>query len=275
MDWMGANSFRTAHYPYAEEVLDYADRHGIVVIDGTAAVGLNLDIVAGVFGFKGPPTSSPESINEKTQAAHAQGIRELIARDKNHASVVLWTISNEPACSESGAREYMEPLVTLTGILDPTRPVCFTDMGHVIAEKDIITDLFDVLCLNRYYGWYSQSGALVAAEQALGKDLLGWQEKYRKPIIMTECSADTQAGLHDVCDVPWSEEYQSRFLEMSHRVFDQVDGVIGEHVWTFADFHCTSAMFRVDGNKKGIVTRDRRPKSATQVLRRRWREQRK
>jgi beta-glucuronidase len=42
MDWIGANSFRTAHYPYAEEVLDYADRHGVVVIDETAAVGLNL-----------------------------------------------------------------------------------------------------------------------------------------------------------------------------------------------------------------------------------------
>ena len=39
MEWIGANSFRTSHYPYAEEVLDYADRHGIVVIDETAAVG--------------------------------------------------------------------------------------------------------------------------------------------------------------------------------------------------------------------------------------------
>ncbi|KAF7553422.1 hypothetical protein G7Z17_g3667 [Cylindrodendrum hubeiense] len=273
MDWMGANSFRTSHYPYAEEVLDYADRHGIVVINETAAVGLNLGIVAGVFGFKAPPTFSPESINERTQASHAQGIRELIARDKNHASVVLWTIANEPASSEQGAREYMEPLVTLTRELDPTRPVCFTNMGHATVEKDLISDLFDVLCLNRYYGWYSQSGDLDAAEQALEKDLLGWQEKYGKPIIMTEYGADTQSGLHAVCDVPWSEEYQSRFLEMFHRVFDRVDCVTGEHVWTFADFHCTSTMFRVDGNKKGIFTRDRRPKSAAQVLRRRWREQ--
>lgn len=35
MKWMGANSFRTSHYPYAEEVLDFADRNGIVVIDET------------------------------------------------------------------------------------------------------------------------------------------------------------------------------------------------------------------------------------------------
>ena len=50
MDWIGANSFRTSHYPYAEEVLDYADRHGIVVIDETAAVGLNLPLSAGMIG---------------------------------------------------------------------------------------------------------------------------------------------------------------------------------------------------------------------------------
>ena len=49
LDWLGANSFRTSHYPYAEEVLEYADRHGIVVIDETAAVGLNAQL-GGVLG---------------------------------------------------------------------------------------------------------------------------------------------------------------------------------------------------------------------------------
>ena len=53
MDWIGANSFRTSHYPYAEEVLDYADRHGIVVIDETAAVGLNIGLGGGIFGGQG------------------------------------------------------------------------------------------------------------------------------------------------------------------------------------------------------------------------------
>ena len=66
MDWIGANSFRTSHYPYAEEVLDYADRHGIVVIDETAAVGLNMGIV-GIFGAPDAPTYSAETVND----AHA------------------------------------------------------------------------------------------------------------------------------------------------------------------------------------------------------------
>ncbi|KAF4956409.1 hypothetical protein FSARC_11612 [Fusarium sarcochroum] len=273
MKWIGANSFRTSHYPYAEEVLEYADRHGIVVINETAAVGLNLTIVAGLFGQKPVPTFSPETMNEETQAAHSQAIRELVARDKNHPSVVMWTIANEPAASECGVREYMKPLVDLTRELDPTRPVCFANENQANIHTDLIADLFDVICLNRYYGWYLNTGDLEEAEQGLEDCLRSWEGKYCKPIIMTEYGADTLAGLHTVGDVPWSEEYQSRVLEMSHRVFDRVESVVGEHVWNFADFQTPSSfIFRVDGNKKGIFTRDRRPKSAAQVLKKRWTE---
>ncbi|KAM5341254.1 hypothetical protein ACJ41O_015363 [Fusarium nematophilum] len=273
MNWIGANSFRTAHYPYAEEVLEYADRHGIVVINEAPAVGLNLAIVAGMFGLKPVPTFSPDTMNERTQAAHEQAIRELIARDKNHPSVVMWCIANEPAANEAGVREYMEPLVALTRDLDPTRAVCFANENQANVHRDLISDLFDVICLNRYYGWYLNTGDLEAAEQGLEKDLRSWEDKHGKPIIMAEYGADTLAGLHTVGDVPWSEEYQSRVLEMSHRVFDRVDSVIGEHVWNFADFQTPSQfIFRVDGNKKGVFTRDRRPKSAVQVLRKRWTE---
>ncbi|OAL56830.1 beta-glucuronidase [Pyrenochaeta sp. DS3sAY3a] len=270
LEWLGANSLRTAHYPYAEEVLDYADRHGIVVIDETAAVGLNLNIIAGVTGGKMTPTFSPTAISDKTQAAHAQAIRELIQRDKNHPSVVTWCISNEPASSEQGAREYFGPLVQLTRSLDPTRPICFTNMGLARVDTELITDLFDMLCLNRYYGWYTHQGDLRSAEAVLEADLRGWAAAHNKPILMTEYGADTVAGLHSAFETPWSEEYQSEFLEMFHRVFDRVDSLVGEHVWSFSDFACPAAIVRVDGNKKGVFTRERRPKGAAQILRRRW-----
>ena len=64
LDWIGANSFRTSHYPYSEDVLDYADRHGIVIIDETAAVGLNMGLGGGIFGGQGYTTFSPETIND-------------------------------------------------------------------------------------------------------------------------------------------------------------------------------------------------------------------
>jgi beta-glucuronidase len=171
--WLGANSFRTSHYPYAEEVLDYADRQGIVVTDETAAVGLNLGIASGLFGMKAPKSFGPDAFYDATREAHEQGVRELIARDKNHACVVMWSIANEPASHEDGAREYFTPIVELTRKLD-NRPVCFANLGLATSEKDQFTDMFDVLCLNRYYGWYESCGDLVLAERELEKDLRGW-----------------------------------------------------------------------------------------------------
>jgi beta-glucuronidase len=270
MKWLGANSFRTSHYPYAEEVLDYADRHGIVVIDETAAVGLNMAIVAGILGNKAPPTFSPDTINEHTQNAHKQALRELISRDKNHPCVVLWMIANEPASGEVGAVEYFDPLVKLTRELDPSRPICFANMAFNPVNRDLITQMFDVICLNRYFGWYKHTGELDLAEDALYEELSSWQNKFGKPTIITEYGADSLSGLHAVNEVPWSEEYQARLLEMYHRVHDRLESVVGEHVWNFADFQTTSQIFRVDGNKKGIFTRDRRPKAAARVLRERW-----
>jgi beta-glucuronidase len=71
--------------------------------------------------------------------------------------------------------------------------------------------------------------------------------------------------------VPWSEEYQVAYLDMNHRVFDRFEAVVGEQVWNFADFTTVSGVARVGGNKKGAFTRDREPKAAAWVLRRRWR----
>jgi beta-glucuronidase len=272
MEWIGANSFRTAHYPYAEEVLDFADRHGIVVIDETAAVGQNMGLAAVVRG--GPPmtTFSPETIDDVSRETHAQAIRELVARDRNHPSVVLWSIANEPESDTDAACAYFAPLFALTRELDPTRPVGFANMMFAPYGKDRLHRYADVLMLNRYYGWYRHTGDLDAAEAALEAELEGWATE-GKPIIVTEYGADAVAGLHQVVPLPWSEEYQVEFLEMNHRVFDRIDAVVGEHVWNFADFATGPGLGRVDGNRKGVFTRDRRPKAAAQVLRRRWRGQ--
>ncbi|KAL4926422.1 glycosyl hydrolases family 2, TIM barrel domain-containing protein [Aspergillus undulatus] len=274
LNWIGANSFRTSHYPYAEEVMEFADRQGIVIIDETPAVGLAYSIGGGVSSEPNRPTFSPGGINDNTQRAHAAAIRELIARDKNHPSVVMWSIANEPASNEEGAREYFTPLAQLARDLDPaSRPISFANLGQATYETDTISDLFDVLLLNRYFGWYSFTGDLGEAEAALESELRGWVDKYNKPIIISEYGADTYAGLHSVYGLLWSEEFQVEFLDTYHRVFDRVDAVVGEHVWAFADFQTNVGIQRVDGNKKGVFTRERKPKAAAHALRRRWRNE--
>lgn len=270
LEWLGANSIRTSHYPYAEEVYDWADRHGIVVIDETAAVGLNMGLAGGVFGAQGFTTFSDDTVNDDTREVHRQAIRELIARDKNHPCVVLWSIANEPESDTAASRRYFEPLAAEARRLDPSRPVGFVNVMLAPADKDVITELFDVIMLNRYYGWYVDTGDLVAAERNLETELRAWEAKHDKPIIMTEYGADTMGGLHGVLAVPWTEEYQADLLAMSHAVFDRVDAVVGEQIWHFADFETKSGVMRVDGNKKGVFTRDRRPKAVTAHLRSRW-----
>jgi beta-glucuronidase len=270
MEWLGANSFRTSHYPYAEEVLEYADRHGIVVIGETAAVGLNAQL-GGVLGGVSFTTFSEETVNAATQEVHRQAIRELIARDKNHPCVVIWSIANEPESWTPESRAYFEPLVAETRRLDPTRPVAFANFMAATPDRDVISDLFDVLMLNRYHGWYAQTGDLAAAERSLEEEVRAWVDKHEKPIIFTEYGADAVAGVHSLITSPWTEEYQADVLAMFHRVFDRFDAVVGEQIWHFADFATAPGIMRVDGNKKGVFTRERRPKAAAHMLRRRWR----
>jgi beta-glucuronidase len=269
LDWIGANSFRTSHYPYAEEVYDYADRKGIVIIDETAAVGMNTGLAGGIFGGEGLTTFSPDTVNDATREVHAQAIRELIARDKNHPSVVLWSIANEPESDTPAARDYFEPLFAVARELDPSRPVGFVNVMLAPHGKCLVSQFADVLMLNRYYGWYVQIGDLDAAEREWRTELEAWASD-GKPIIITEYGADTVAGLHSTVPLPWSEEYQVDYLAMNHRVFDSVEAVVGEQVWNFADFATKSGVFRVDGNKKGVFTRERRPKAAAFELRKRW-----
>jgi beta-glucuronidase len=269
LEWIGANSLRTSHYPYAESVLDYADRHGFVIIDETAAVGMNMGLGGGIFGAQGYTTFSPETINDVTQSVHARHIRELIARDKNHPSVVLWSIANEPESETEAAEDYFRPLFDVARAADPTRPVGFVNVMMAPHGTCRVSQFADVLMLNRYYGWYVFTGDLDAAEAAWEAELTAWAGE-GKPIIITEYGADTYPGLHSINAEPWSEEYQVAYLDMNHRVFDRIEAVVGEQVWNFADFATTSGIVRVGGNKKGVFTRDRQPKAAAHALRRRW-----
>ena len=270
LSWIGANSFRTSHYPYSEDVLDLADSRGIVVIDETAAVGLNMGLGGGIFGAQGYQTFSDDTINDETQSVHAQAIRELVARDKNHPCVVLWSIANEPESETAEAEDYFRPLFDVARAADPTRPVGFVNVMLAPHGTCRVSQFADVLMINRYYGWYTHTGDLDNAEAALEDELRGWAGE-GKPIIITEYGADTLPGLHGVAPQPWTEEYQVEYLAMNHRVFDRIDAVVGEQVWNFADFATTSGIMRVGGNKKGVFTRDRQPKSAAHALRRRWR----
>lgn len=176
--WIGANSFRTSHYPYSEELMDMTDAEGIMVINECPAVGLR--------GF-----DSSELLQN-----HQNSIQELIQRDKNRPSTVMWSIANEPDSSNSKAEEYFRQIVQLTKSLDNTRPLSAAINADV--RTDHLAQFCDVLMINRYYSWYSNTGGLETIKDLLVPDLTEWHEKYSKPVMMSEYGADTIAGLHSV-----------------------------------------------------------------------------
>ncbi len=269
MKWIGANSFRTSHYPYSEEMMRLADEQGIVVIDETPAVGLHLNFFAAL-GDVSDPVDTWKDI--KTQTAHEAVIRDLIQRDKNHACVVMWSIANEPESNAKGAKAYFEPLVQLARECDPQkRPVTIVTILMAQPHNCEVQDLVDVLCLNRYYGWYTQTGDLEAAKVALRQELEAWTKRQPgKPMMFTEYGADTLAGFHAIDDQLFTEEYQVKYYEANHEVIDTFDCFIGEQVWNFADFETSNGIIRVKGNKKGIFTRERAPKAIAHYFRNRW-----
>ncbi len=273
MKWTGANSFRTAHYPYSEEIYQMADREGFVIIDETPAVGLFESLMNFLDASKGSKVKffdNPE-VHKETKSHHLQVIRDLIERDKNHASVCIWSLLNEPDSTTDSAVSYFEDLFNLAHELDvQKRPRTFANIMMAPANVCKCSHLCDIISLNRYYGWYTMAGYEMSnAENHFRKEIDEWA-KYNKAVIFSEYGADTYAGEHKLPSVQWSEEYQVEYLEMQHRVFDAYDFVVGEQVWNFADFQTTEGIMRVNGNKKGIFTRNRQPKLAAYQLKKRW-----
>lgn len=273
MKWIGANSFRTSHYPYSEEMMRLCDREGIVVIDETPAVGINLNFGGGANFRTGERLRTFDPLEEggiRTQEHHRDVIRDMISRDKNYACVVMWSIANEPDTAGPGAFEYFEPLFELAKQEDPQKRPCTLVSAQIADLKAECTlRLCDVYCLNRYYGWYTAMGDLESAEELMRIEMEFWNGQ-DKPFMFTEYGADTISGLHDTVPSMFTEEYQLAYYQMNHEILDGLNHFVGEQVWNFADFATCEGLNRVQGNKKGIFTRDRRPKLAAHYLRDRW-----
>ncbi|XP_069082982.1 beta-glucuronidase [Pleurodeles waltl] len=252
--WLGANSFRTSHYPYAEEIMDLCDKYGIVVIDECPGVGIK----------------NPESFGNKSLSHHLVVMEELVRRDKNRPSVVMWSVANEPASELPQAEHYFKTVITHTKNIDPTRPVTYVTCSNYARDKG--APYVDVVCVNSYFSWYHDPGHLEVIQLQVDAEFENWYSTYQKPIIQSEYGADTIPGFHSDPPVMFTEEYQNLVLKHYHSIFDKKRKlyVIGELIWNFADFMTIQQTTRVVGNKKGIFTRQRQPKSAAFVLRDRY-----
>jgi beta-glucuronidase len=267
MKWAGANSFRTSHYPYDEEFMRMADREGFLVIDEVPAVGLY---------FHGDTTELAQR-----QVMVKQYLNELITRDKNHPSVIMWCIANEPfpanvsVTGGAGGRE-----------ANPQSIAAFKELFALVKEKDKTrlavlvgvmggpaewVGMSDVICINRYYGWYTHNGDMPGAARLLSMEMDALHKRFNKPVMVTEFGADTYPGMHSDELEMFTEEFQTHFIKTYLDVAASKDYVAGMHVWAFSDFKTGQGIIRFGGvNFKGVFTRDRKPKAAAYYLRSRW-----
>ena len=244
-----------------------------MVIDETPAVGVHLNFGGGANFKNGKRVGTFDPVEAggiRTLPHHKEVVRDMIARDKNHACVVMWSLANESDSGAPGAYEYFKPLFDLAHSADPQhRPCTIVSMQMENFKEDCTLRLSDVICLNRYYGWYIAGGDLDSAKALMEQELAFWNN-VGKPFLFTEYGADTVCGLHDTTPVMFTEEYQVEYYKMNHEVVDRLENFVGEQVWNFADFATSQGIMRVQGNKKGIFTRDRKPKLCAHYLRGRW-----
>ncbi|XP_018570901.1 beta-glucuronidase [Anoplophora glabripennis] len=250
--WVGANSYRTSHYPYAEEIMDLADSLGIMIIDECPAV-------------------NTQRYNKDLLENHKKSLTELINRDKNRPSVIIWSASNEPSTQYNESGPYYKEVIAHIKSLDTSRPA--TVVNSYNAPEDHSGQFLDILCFNKYLGWYDNPGDLDVIVSDLKGYAEAWHRIHNKTVIVTEYGADTLEGLHFLPTYIWSEEYQTDLMSRYFQAFDELrekGWFVGEMIWNFADFKTAQTYTRVGGNKKGIFTRQRQPKASAHLLRRRY-----
>jgi beta-glucuronidase len=251
LKWMGANSMRTSHYPYSEEFLSYADENGILVIGETPFVGL-----------------VRSHYNDAILTKANRVIGEMIHRDKNHPSIIAWSLANEGDTFVPEAEAFYKGMYDHAKSLDLTRPA--TVVNCLTVEGDLALKHYDFICINRYYGWYSGPSLLDEGCEKLEQQLDRCYELFGKPVMVTEFGADAISGFHRDPPELFTEEFQAEMVTRQYEIIRSKPYVIGAHIWVLADFKTSQSVKRVVVNWKGLFTRDRQPKLAAHKVRELW-----
>jgi beta-glucuronidase len=195
-------------------------------------------------------------------------IRRMIERDKNHPSVIAWSLANEPYVSTDRAEAFFKAMARTARQADPTRPITY--VAHVEVSDNRGFPYYDFVCLNKYYGWYINHSRIDETLEGFEQCLDEYYQAFGKPMVLSEFGADAVAGLHTYPPQPFSEEFQSEMVRKQYELLRSKDYICGAHVWNFADFKTAHSLCRIINNRKGVFSRDRQPKMVAHTLRSLW-----
>ncbi len=243
---MNCNYVRLAHYPHSEEMIKLADEMGLLV---WAEVPVYWTI----------SWEKPE-----VYANASQQLTDLVVRDKNRASVIIWSIGNETPVSPVRT-QFMGKLADTVRSLDRTRLVGAAlevhRTGDVVTVEDPLAEKIDLASFNQYAGWYWSNN----------KEMMKFSFKvnYNKPVIVTEFGADALGGYHADSDTKWSEEYQDQLYKNTFKLLDAIPGLRGMTPWVLTDFRSPRRphpYFQDYWNRKGLISETGKKKQAFYTL---------
>ena len=250
---LGANFVRLAHYPHNEFMIREADRMGIMVWSEIP--------VYWTIQWENPATLD----NARNQ------LGEVIARDKNRAAIVIWSVANETPLSDARL-SFLRNLISHARTLDPTRLLSAAMERHYLDDKtqmidDPLAEYLDVLGCNEYVGWYDG-----LPEKADG---LEWKSKYQKPLVMSEFGGDALFGHHGDALTRWTEEYQENIYQHQIGMLKRIPFLRGTSPWILMDFR--SPRRPLPGiqdfwNRKGLISDRGERKKAFYVMQRWYQE---
>lgn len=241
---LGCNFMRIAHYPHHENMAKMADELGMLLWEEI------------------PVYWAIQFDREKTYADAENQLKELINRDWNRASVIIWSVGNENADTEERLK-FMSRLAECAKNEDATRLVsaaCLVD-GAKNQIADRLADYLDVIGINEYYGWYSPDFEKLPQ--------LFENSNPDKPVIITEFGADAMQGFHGTEEVKGTEEYQTFVYRRQIETIRKIPYIKGMTPWILYDFRCPRRTSAIQNyyNRKGLLSENKKyRKPAYEVL---------
>ena len=251
-DGLHGNFVRLAHYPHDETTVRMADELGLVVWSEI------------------PVYWRVAWDNPATLARARAMLAESILRDRNRASVAIWSVANETPVNDA-RNGFLRTLVSDVRRLDDTRLVSaalLVDRSEaggkpVMTLADPLAEVLDVMAINTYNGWYT-------ADRLADLSGIVWRVPADKPLIFSEFGADARAGFFDpVAKQKFSEDFQADFYRATLAMSDGIPSLRGMSPWILKDFRSPRRQnpdFQQGWNRKGLISETGQRKAAFDVL---------
>lgn len=244
---LNANMVRLAHYPHNENMTRTADSLGLLVWSEI------------------PVYWTIEFTNDTVLEKAKRQLNEMITRDRNRASIIIWSVGNETPVNPTRTK-FMSNLVQAARQLDNSRLISAALEVHNVNGVQTIDDPLgqytDIVSVNEYLGWY---GGLPSNARTAK-----WEVKYDKPLFFSETGAEALSGFHGDSLTRWSEEYQEWYyreqIEMMKRM---PDNYVGLSPWILNDFRSprrNNPVYQEGWNNKGLLDHEGKKKKAFYVL---------